>query len=120
MTIPASKSGEDNYAQELLPPMAAVASVYGDDGGKYATWMKGVEPAYQAEAWYLWDQPLAPGDLAVANPYVNQDGSSSSTNSTSKTNSKSDQNGVAEKSSVSTMLLLGLGSMVTAALTVFA
>lgn len=59
MTISASASKEDNYAAELYPNIAAVASIYGDPDGKYLTFLKQAEPKFAQEAYYLWNQPFA-------------------------------------------------------------
>lgn len=59
MTISASASKEDDYANELYPDIAAVASVYGDAGGKYAAFLTRAEPQFAQEGFYLWDQPFA-------------------------------------------------------------
>ena len=41
---------------ELYPPLAAVASTYGDSSGKYAAWLAQQDPQYPGEAWYFWNQ----------------------------------------------------------------
>lgn len=51
MTLPAT--GEEDYVKELFPPLAAVASVYGDPDGKYAAFLKSKDTAYPGSGYYL-------------------------------------------------------------------
>ncbi|CEL56856.1 hypothetical protein RSOLAG1IB_08134 [Rhizoctonia solani AG-1 IB] len=55
MTLPAT--GEEDYTKELFPPLAAIASVYGDPDGKYAAFLKEKDPNYPGSGYYL----IAPG-----------------------------------------------------------
>ncbi|CAE6489063.1 unnamed protein product [Rhizoctonia solani] len=55
MSLP--PTGEEEYAKELLPSLAAVASVYGDPDGKYATFLKSRDSRYPGNAYFL----IAPG-----------------------------------------------------------
>jgi hypothetical protein len=59
MTISPNASNESNYAAELYPNIAAVASVYGDLDGTYAAFLSQAERQFAQEAFYLWDQPFA-------------------------------------------------------------
>ncbi|XP_006455104.1 hypothetical protein AGABI2DRAFT_226405 [Agaricus bisporus var. bisporus H97] len=68
MTISPSASHEDNYAQELYLNVAAVASVYGDPDGKYATFLDQKEPQFVQEPFYLWNQPFAMKEGLAAAP----------------------------------------------------
>lgn len=68
MTISASTSKEGDYASELYPNIAAVASVYGDPDGKYATFLSQAEPQFVQEPHYLWNQPFAEKEGLAANP----------------------------------------------------
>lgn len=61
MTFSPNATNEQDYASELYPSVAAVASTYGDPDGKYAAFLQKVEPHYAAEAFFLWDQPLVGG-----------------------------------------------------------
>lgn len=63
MTISPTPTGEDRLAWELYPPMAAVASMYGDEGGRYAAFLAKADPGYAAEPYFLWNQPLAGGTV---------------------------------------------------------
>jgi hypothetical protein len=51
ITLPAS--GEENAELELLQPLAAVASVYGDPDGKYAAFLKSKDQQYPSRGYYL-------------------------------------------------------------------
>ncbi|CAE7221817.1 unnamed protein product [Rhizoctonia solani] len=55
MTIP--PTGEEDYAKELFPPIAAVASVYGDPDGKYVEFLRKRDPRYPGSAFFL----ISPG-----------------------------------------------------------
>ena len=59
MTIPAT--GLDaSYAAELYPPIAAVASVYGDPGNVYTNFLAKAEgDTYVKDANFFWNQPLS-------------------------------------------------------------
>ncbi|KAF8624700.1 hypothetical protein AX17_007031 [Amanita inopinata Kibby_2008] len=59
MTISASASKEQSYADELYPNVGAVGAIYGDSKGKYVTFLDGAEAGWKSEGWYLWNQPLA-------------------------------------------------------------
>ncbi|CAE6452121.1 unnamed protein product [Rhizoctonia solani] len=52
-----SPKGEEEYVKELLPPLAAIASVYGDPDGKYVEFLRKADPRYPGSAFYL----IAPG-----------------------------------------------------------
>jgi hypothetical protein len=62
MTVPPSKSNETDGASELYSIVADVAVTYGDPDGKYIAFLKAGEPAYAADAFFLWDQPLPGGE----------------------------------------------------------
>jgi hypothetical protein len=68
MTIDPATTGEEKYASELHPMVAAVAVEYGDSDGKYASFLKekAGEKDYISQAWFLWDQPLAGGESFIA------------------------------------------------------
>lgn len=68
MTIDPATTGEEKYAAEMYPMVAAVAVEYGDLDGKYASFLKekAGEEEYISQAWFLWDQPLAGGESFVA------------------------------------------------------
>lgn len=55
MTFSASSSGEDRYADELYPNVAAVASVYGDPDGAYLKYMKEADAEFYAQPHFLWN-----------------------------------------------------------------
>ncbi|KAJ1303043.1 hypothetical protein OPQ81_011244 [Rhizoctonia solani] len=55
ISIPAK--GEEAYAKELLPHVAAIASVYGDPDGKYAAFLKTMDREYPGRAFFL----ISPG-----------------------------------------------------------
>ncbi|CAE6458960.1 unnamed protein product [Rhizoctonia solani] len=55
MTLP--PTGEEEYTNELLPPVAAIASVFGDPDGKYAEFLKARDPQYPGRAFFL----ISPG-----------------------------------------------------------
>jgi hypothetical protein len=59
MSISPSDSGESDYAAELYPNVATVASVYGDPDGEYVKYLSKVDPRYAYEPFFLWNQPLA-------------------------------------------------------------
>jgi hypothetical protein len=61
MAISPSDSGEADYAAELYPNIATVASVYGDPDGKYVDFLSKVYSGYAYEPFFLWNQPLAGG-----------------------------------------------------------
>jgi hypothetical protein len=61
MTLNAT--GEENYVQELFPPLAAVASVYGDPDGKYAAFLKSKDANYPGSGYYLLAQGLSDSGL---------------------------------------------------------
>lgn len=80
MTIPAG-ANETDVITELYPCIAAVASVYGDEGGKYASFLAKAMPNYTDDAYFLWDQPFAGEPIATgSNPTLNQAGIASSDN----------------------------------------
>jgi hypothetical protein len=60
MTIPASRSGEEDG--ELYSIVADVAAIYGDPQGKYVAYLNAGEPTYATDAYFLWDQPLLGGE----------------------------------------------------------
>lgn len=65
MTIPPG-AVEANYVAELYPPVAAVAAVYGDAGGKYSGFLAKAEgAAYVADACFFWSQPLSDSGYAA-------------------------------------------------------
>lgn len=45
--------------EELYQHIAAVGAHYGDDDGKYAHFLAGVDPEYPKSPYFLWNQPLA-------------------------------------------------------------
>ncbi|RDB17371.1 hypothetical protein Hypma_001833 [Hypsizygus marmoreus] len=66
ITISATDSKETSYTEELYPSIAAVASIYGDSEGKYASFLANGEGGYAEEAYFLWNQPLAGGEQESA------------------------------------------------------
>lgn len=66
MTISPAATKENNYANELYPSIAAIASVYGDPDLKYATFLGQRDTQYAQEAYFLWNQPLTGGEKASA------------------------------------------------------
>ncbi|QRW06180.1 alginate lyase [Ceratobasidium sp. AG-Ba] len=66
MTMPAT--GEEDYTLELFPPLAAVASVYGDPDGKYAKWLASKAPDYPSNAWYMLSPGLSDSGLTMPTP----------------------------------------------------
>jgi hypothetical protein len=69
----------DGPADEVYPGIAAVASTYGDPGGKYAAFIASGDSQYAAQPYFLWNQPLS----GSATPTGAQ------TKSTSKSNARS-------------------------------
>ncbi|KAJ7644910.1 chondroitin AC/alginate lyase [Roridomyces roridus] len=65
MTVNPATSQETNVTIEIYPNIAAVASAYGDASGKYGTFLNKSGFPYANDATFLWDQPLAGGDLAA-------------------------------------------------------
>ncbi|KAJ7290691.1 chondroitin AC/alginate lyase [Mycena rebaudengoi] len=63
-TDPAAK-GEQNVFNEILPNVAAVASVYGDADGTYGKFLAASNFPFADDATFLWDQPLAGGHAAT-------------------------------------------------------
>ena len=57
---------EDGPLVEIYPPIAAVASIYGDPDGKYAAFLANGEKTYPYEAYFLWNQPLSNSGLRAA------------------------------------------------------
>ncbi|EAU83852.2 hypothetical protein CC1G_09521 [Coprinopsis cinerea okayama7 len=55
MTHSASSSGESQYAAELYPIVAAVASVYGDPDGQYLNFLQENDEGFYAEPYFLWN-----------------------------------------------------------------
>ncbi|CAE6466713.1 unnamed protein product [Rhizoctonia solani] len=55
MSLP--PTGEEDYAKELFPYVAAAASIYGDPDGKYAAFLKARDSKYPGNAYFL----IAPG-----------------------------------------------------------
>ncbi|EJD39569.1 chondroitin AC/alginate lyase [Auricularia subglabra TFB-10046 SS5] len=54
-------------AEELYQHVAAVASVYGDPDGKYASFLASKNPDYPQSPFFLWNQPLAlPANYTVS------------------------------------------------------
>lgn len=51
----------DEEADELYPKVAAVASIYGDEDGKYAKWLGSKASNYSTEPYFVWDQPFSNG-----------------------------------------------------------
>ncbi|KAF8064896.1 chondroitin AC/alginate lyase [Lyophyllum atratum] len=64
--LSAAASKEAAYTTELYPSIAAVASVYGDADGKYASFLASGINGYASEAYFLWNQPLAGGEQESA------------------------------------------------------
>ncbi|KAJ7116999.1 alginate lyase-domain-containing protein [Mycena epipterygia] len=83
MTVNPASTGERNVTAELYPNVAAIASVYGDPDGKYVRFLNSSGFPYADDSTFLWDQPLAGGDVR----------SPSSSNSTSGPGSTSDKSG---------------------------
>ena len=72
--------GKDAPA-ELYPNVAAVAAIYGDTSGKYVNFLSGVDEAYPAEPYFLWNQPLSDNGWVALNPnFGGNTGSTTSTN----------------------------------------
>ncbi|KAJ6566781.1 alginate lyase-domain-containing protein [Mycena capillaripes] len=67
MTTDPSKNGEANITSEIYPNIAAIASAYGDPDGKYVKFLNSSGFDYASDATFLWDQPLAGGDLLATN-----------------------------------------------------
>jgi len=69
MTVDPAASGEEKYAGELYPMVAAIAVEYGDPEGTYVNFLKekAGEADYIKDAYFLWNQPLAGGESLVAN-----------------------------------------------------
>ncbi|KAJ7644863.1 chondroitin AC/alginate lyase [Roridomyces roridus] len=65
MTVNPATTQEANVTSEIYPNIAAVASAYGDASGKYGTFLNKSRFPYADDATFLWDQPLAGGDLAA-------------------------------------------------------
>ena len=100
MTFTASASGEAEYAAELYPNVAAVAAVYGDADGKYASYLKSADRSFASQPYFFWNQPFAPNEggvlptnTRVANTPANTGKSSSNKSSTS---SSSEDNGAVD------------------------
>ena len=55
-------------ASELYPNVAAVAAIYGDANGKYASFLAGADETYPAKPYFLWNQPLSDGGWVSRNP----------------------------------------------------
>ncbi|TFK28305.1 hypothetical protein FA15DRAFT_678507 [Coprinopsis marcescibilis] len=53
MTHRAADSGEAEYAIELYPNVAAVASVYGDESGTYLEYLRNEEPGFYGEPYFM-------------------------------------------------------------------
>ena len=62
MTYSARDSDEADYAAELHPNVAAVASVYGDPQGTYLAYLKAGDPNFASNPYFLWNQPFAPNE----------------------------------------------------------
>jgi len=45
--------------KELVPHIASVAAAYGDPVGKYASFMKKIQPEYQSKPFWFYDQTAA-------------------------------------------------------------
>ncbi|KAJ6537207.1 chondroitin AC/alginate lyase [Mycena vulgaris] len=65
MTTDPSVKDEQNNVAEIYPNIAAIASVYGDPDGKYVKFLNASGFPYADDATFLWDQPLAGGDLST-------------------------------------------------------
>jgi len=59
-------SDGDGPIWELYPPVATVASAYGDPDCKYALFLAKADNTYPAEPYFLWNQPLSDSGLTVA------------------------------------------------------
>ncbi|KAG5635945.1 hypothetical protein H0H81_009594 [Sphagnurus paluster] len=64
--LSAAATKETTYTTELYPSIAAVASVYGDPEGKYASFLANGVPGFALDAYFLWNQPLAGGEAESA------------------------------------------------------
>jgi hypothetical protein len=104
MTISPAASKEDDYAAELYPNIAAVASVYGDSEGKYAAFLKQAESEFAQEAYYFWDQPFAEEEGLAVIP--SNSGSSSSPGANKSANESTKNNGGTSRRMASFGLLL--------------
>jgi len=70
-------SGESDYAHELNPTIAIIASKFGDPTGKYATYINKTEPYYTAQPYYALSSSLS--DVDVLSNVTEQKSSSAST-----------------------------------------
>ncbi|KAG8714704.1 hypothetical protein FRC09_017342 [Ceratobasidium sp. 395] len=61
-------TGEEDYTLELFPPLAMVASVFGDPDGKYAAWLKSKDVTYPSNAWYMLSSGLSDSGLVQPSP----------------------------------------------------
>lgn len=66
MGISPNSSGENSYSADLYPNIAAVASIYGDEDGRYASFLNAADSGYAEQPYFLWNQPLAGGTVATA------------------------------------------------------
>ena len=62
----------DGPLSELYPPVAAVASIYGDPDGKYAAFLANGENTYPDDPYFLWNQPLSDSGLSAATVTMHQ------------------------------------------------
>jgi hypothetical protein len=112
MTFTASASGEAEYAAELYPNVAAVASVYGDADGKYASYLKSADRSFASQPYFFWNQPFAPNEGGALPTNTRGGNSPANTGkSTSTKSSSSEDNGAAENAArlwpVALVLVLG-------------
>lgn len=82
---------------ELLHPLAAVASIYGDPDGKYAAFLASKDPQYPSRAYYL----LTPGlsDSGLSQTTTTTTAVASSTSSTAQATGVAVSNGTAAATS---------------------
>lgn len=78
---------------ELLQPLAAIASIYGDPDGKYAAFLKSKDPEYPSRAYYL----LTPG---LSDSGLSQTAGAATTTATTATASPSTAPGGAQATAV--------------------
>ena len=108
MTLDAT--GEENYVQELFPPIAAIASVFGDPEGKYAAFLKSKDQSYPGSGYYLLANGLSDSGLTQPTGGSSSGGSGGSSGSGSGSNSGSNAAGRTETGGLVGMVV-ALGAM---------
>lgn len=61
MLIPPGITNETSHLNEIFPDIVAISSIYGDQTGGYADFLRFQAPEYTKQPYYFWYQPRSTG-----------------------------------------------------------